>query len=151
MLQQWLADASPASPLEVLKEFSYTTTRSAGDGWMLVGDAWGFIDPIYSSGVYFAMKSAELAADAVVEGLRAGDLSAAMLGRWVPDFEQQTGLIRKLVSAFYSGEFRVGKFVQEFPQHRQELVDLLIGRVFDGHRGAIFNDLEPWLKRTQNS
>jgi len=147
MLQQWLADASQVAPLQVLKEFSYSTTRSAGDGWALVGDAWGFIDPVYSSGVYFALKSAELAADAAIEGLRTGDVSAAMLGRWVPDFQRQTNLLRKLVHAFYSGEFRVGKFIQEFPQHRDELVDLLIGRIFDGCQGQIFKDLDPWLQR----
>ena len=49
-------DASRRPELHVAREFSYTTSRSAGDGWVLVGDAWGFIDPIYSSGVYFATK-----------------------------------------------------------------------------------------------
>ncbi|MCG8450484.1 MAG: tryptophan 7-halogenase [Pirellulales bacterium] len=145
-LRCWLAEAKPMDEIQVAKEFSYTTKRSAGDGWVLVGDAWGFIDPIYSSGVYFALKSAELAADCAVEGLRADDVSAATLGRWIPNFTRQTGLIRKLVYAFYSGEFRVGKFVEEFPQHGKELVDLLIGRVFDGRQGKIFDDLEPWLE-----
>lgn len=144
-LQCWLSGACPTGELQVAKEFSYTTERSAGDGWVLVGDAWGFIDPIYSSGVYFALKSAALAADCIIEGLRNQDVSAATLGRWVPDFSRQIQLIRKLVYAFYSGEFRVGKFIQDFPQHQGELVDLLIGRVFDGCEGRIFDDLEPWL------
>ncbi len=142
----WLTGAQPVDEVSVAKEFSYTTERAAGDGWVLVGDAWGFIDPIYSSGVYFALKSGELAADCLVQGLRCGDVSAATLGKWLPDFARQTGLIRKLVYAFYSGEFRVGQFVQEFPQHQKELVDLLIGRVFDGRPGKIFDDLEPWLR-----
>ena len=144
-LSDWLSSAQPASDLQVLREFSYGTERSAGEGWVLVGDAWGFIDPIYSSGVYFALKSGELAADAILEGFRKKDLSADSLGTWVPDFSRQTQLIRKLVHAFYSGEFRVGKFVQEFPEHQGELVDLLIGRVFDGRPGKIFDDLDPWL------
>lgn len=144
----WLAGAEPVDEISVAKEFSYTTDRAAGDGWVLVGDAWGFIDPIYSSGVYFALKSGELAANCLVQGLGHGDVSAETLGQWIPDFARQTGLIRKLVYAFYSGEFRVGKFVQEFPQHQKELVDLLIGRVFDGRPGLIFDDLEPWLRRS---
>lgn len=143
----WLTGAQPVDEVNVAKEFSYTTDRAAGDGWVLVGDAWGFIDPIYSSGVYFALKSGELAADCLVDGLRRGDVSAATLGKWLPDFARQTGLIRKLVYAFYSGEFRVGQFVKEFPQHQKELVDLLIGRVFDGRPGKIFDDLEPWLRQ----
>ena len=144
-LEGWLEGAQPEGALQVAREFSYTTTRSAGDGWVLVGDAWGFIDPVYSSGVYFALKSAALASDCIIDGLRAGDTSAATLGHWLPDFSRQIDLIRKLVNAFYSGEFRVGKFIQEHPQHQNELVDMLIGRVFDGCEGRIFEDLEPWL------
>ncbi|MCH2114075.1 MAG: tryptophan 7-halogenase [Pirellulales bacterium] len=145
-LKNWLKDAQPVDSLQVAKEFSYTTSRSAGDGWVLVGDAWGFIDPIYSTGVYFALKSAELAADCVVDALRSGDVSAAVLGRWLPKFTRQTGLLRQLVGAFYSGEFRVGKFIEQYPEHREELVDLLIGRIFDGCQGRIFDDLLPWLE-----
>ncbi len=91
------------------------------------------------------------AADSILAGFAANDLSANVLGRWIPDFNRQTNLIRKLVHAFYSGEFRVGQFVQEFPQHRGELVELLIGRVFDGRPGNIFTDLEPWLQQRQSS
>src|SRR5262249_54883011 len=57
------------------KDFSYRCSRVAGDGWVLIGDAFGFLDPIYSSGVFLALKSGELAADAVAEGLRRGDFS----------------------------------------------------------------------------
>jgi len=147
----WLEGAQPVGELQVAREFSYTTTRSAGDGWVLVGDAWGFIDPVYSSGVYFALKSASLAADCIIDGLRRGDTSAATLGRWLPDFSRQTGLLRKLVDAFYSDHFRVGKFIQEYPQHQSELVNMLIGRVFDGCEGRIFDDLQPWLAAKEGS
>jgi flavin-dependent dehydrogenase len=142
-----LAGAERVGPLEAVREFSYKADRAAGDGWALVGDAWGFIDPIYSSGVFFALKSGELAADAIVEGLRSGDTSAAQLGRWVPEFDTATNWIRKLVRAFYSGQFRVGQFVQEYPQHQGNLTDLLIGRIFYPEAGRIFDDLDPWLER----
>lgn len=145
-LGEWLAGAAPVDEVNVAKEFSYSTSRSSGDGWVLVGDAWGFIDPIYSSGVYFALHSGSMAADCIVEGLESGDTSAPVLGRWLEEFARQTKLIRKLVNAFYTGEFRVGKFVMEYPQHKEELVDLLIGRIFDGRPGKIFDDLDPWLE-----
>ena len=57
-------------------------TQVAGDGWVLVGDAFGFLDPLYSSGVLLALKSGELAADAIAEGLKKNDVSAAQLGKW---------------------------------------------------------------------
>lgn len=147
----WLHGSSPADEIKVEKEFSYSNERSAGDGWVTIGDAWGFIDPVYSSGVYFALKSAELAADCVIDALQKGAPSANNLGAWIPGFTKQTGLVRKLVHAFYSGEFRVGQFIKEHPQHQQELVDLLIGRIFDDRPGRIFDDLEPWLRERVES
>ncbi|RIK78260.1 MAG: NAD(P)/FAD-dependent oxidoreductase [Planctomycetota bacterium] len=147
---QRLEGSEQVDELIVAKEFSYLTDRSAGDGWVLVGDAWGFIDPVYSSGVFFALKSGQMAADCIVEALRTGDLTAATLGRWVPEFSEKTNWIRKLVHAFYSGGFRVGKFVKEFPHHRGELTDLLIGRVFNDRVGKVFADLDPFLERMKH-
>ena len=141
-----VANAQPLDDLRVAKEFSYSTEQAAGDGWVLVGDAWGFIDPVYSSGVYFALQSAMLAADCIHEGLTAGDTSAAQLGKWGPDFKQATSAVRKLVHAFYSGEFRVGKFVMEHPEHQGNLTDLLIGRIFKPGVATMFDDLDPWLQ-----
>jgi flavin-dependent dehydrogenase len=133
--------------LDVVKEYSYLTNRSSGDGWVLVGDSWGFIDPIYSSGVWFALKSGQLAADAIIEGLQAGNTTGQQLGKWVPDFAKGTAWVRKLAEAWYCGQFRVGKFIREYPQHIGPMTDILIGRIFHPAAGEIFNDLDPWLER----
>lgn len=142
-----LAGSEKIAGLDVVKEYSYATERSAGDGWLFVGDAWGFIDPLYSSGVYFALKSGQLAADAIVEGFQKNDLSGAQLGKWVPEFAKGTNWVRKLVLAFYTGQFRVGQFMREYPQHQRNFTDILIGRIFYPEAGDIFHDLDPWLAR----
>jgi flavin-dependent dehydrogenase len=133
--------------LDVVKEYSYATERASGDGWILVGDSWGFIDPIYSSGVWFALKSGQLAADAIIEGLQSGNTTGAQLGKWVPDFAKGTTWVRKLAEAWYCGQFRVGKFIREYPQHIGPMTDILIGRIFQPDAGRIFDDLDPWLER----
>ena len=133
--------------LDVVKEYSYATNRASGDGWVLVGDSWGFIDPIYSSGVWFALKSGQLAADAIIEGLQTGNTSGEQLGKWVPDFAKGTTWVRKLAEAWYCGQFRVGKFIREYPQHIGPMTDILIGRIFKPDAGRIFDDLDPWLER----
>ncbi len=112
-----------------------------------MGDAWGFIDPVYSSGVYFAMKSADMAAGCVIDALRHDDPSAERLGAWNAEFSAGTKWVRKLVHAFYSGEFRVGNFAREYPQHMPALTDLLIGRMFAPGVPELFADLDPWLER----
>ena len=141
-LVEWLMDAELVSDFRVLKEFSYHTTKHAGDGWVLVGDAWGFIDPIYSSGVFFALKSGELAADAIIEGLHDRDTSGEQLGKWTRDFGEGTQWVRKLVEVFYDNNFSFGRFMRDHPQHRGNLTDLLIGRIFYDGAGRIFDDMD---------
>ncbi|MEM9187435.1 MAG: NAD(P)/FAD-dependent oxidoreductase [Planctomycetota bacterium] len=146
-----LAGAEPLDDLAIAKEFSYTTSQPAGDGWVLAGDAWGFIDPVYSSGVYFALKSADMASGCVIDALRHDDPSAERLGAWSDEFKSGTRWVRKLVHAFYSGEFRVGRFAAEYPHHMPALTDLLIGRMFSPAIPALFNDLDPWLERMKGT
>lgn len=146
-LVERLMDAELTSEFRTAKEFSYTTKQHAGDGWVMVGDAWGFIDPIYSSGVYFALRSGELAADAIVEGLRKGDTTAAQLSGWYEDFSAGTMWIRKLVDAYYNNDFSFGRFLRDYPQHSGNLTDLLIGRIFYDGAGRIFDDMEPELAK----
>lgn len=146
-MQERLVGAERVAGLDIIREYTFSTSRSAGDGWVLVGDSWGFIDPVYSSGVWFALKSGQLAADAVIEGLRKGDTSGAQLGKWNPEFAKGTVWVRKLVEAWYCGQFRVGKFIREYPHHVSTMTDILIGRIFHPEAGRLFDDLDPWLER----
>jgi len=111
------------------KDFSYRASRTAGDGWVLVGDAFGFLDPIYSSGLQLAFRSGTMAADAITDGIKTGDLSGAKLGAWGPDFVAGMDRIRKLVYAYYEG-FSFGRFVSRYPHMKRHITDLLIGDVF---------------------
>jgi flavin-dependent dehydrogenase len=113
----------------VQKEYSYHSKQPAGDGWVLVGDAFGFLDPLYSSGVLLALKSGQLAADAIAEGLAKGDTSAAQLSKWAPEFKQGMDRMRRMVVEYYEG-FSFGRFVKRNPGHKGHLTDLLIGDVF---------------------
>jgi flavin-dependent dehydrogenase len=124
-----LASARRVEPFRVAKEYSYRSRQAAGDGWVLVGDAFGFLDPLYSSGVLLALKSGQLAADAVAEGLAKGDTSAAQLGRWEADFKRGMDRMRQLVVAYYEG-FSFGRFVKRYPHLKGYLTDMLIGDLF---------------------
>lgn len=142
-LQSRLEKADRVGKLHVAKEYSYWTRQHSGDGWVLIGDAFGFIDPIYSSGVYFALVMGEKAADAVIEGFERNDLSAEQLGKWCAEFKKGSQWIRKLVDAFYTKEFSFGGFMRDNPQFRGNLTDLLIGRIFYDGAGDIFEEMDP--------
>jgi flavin-dependent dehydrogenase len=127
------------------KDYSYRSRQVAGDGWVLVGDAFGFLDPLYSSGVLLALKSGQLAADAVADALAKGDTSAAQLGCWTAEFSQGMDRMRRLVCEFYNG-FSFGRFVKQYPHLKGELTDLLIGDLFDDKVDAVIEPMESTKK-----
>ncbi len=146
-----LKNANRTEEIRVAKEFSYQTESNAGDGWVLVGDAFGFIDPVYSSGVYFALEMGVRAGDAVVAGLNRGDLSGKQLGCWCESFKSGSQWIRKLVRAFYTEGFSIGRFMKEHPEHQGRVTDLLIGRIFHEGAGDLFPDLDASIERSREA
>ncbi len=123
------------------KDYSYRSKQVAGDGWVLVGDAFGFLDPLYSSGVLLALRSGEMAADAVCEGFEKGDLSAAQLGKWGDVFNQGVDRMRRLVCEYYDG-FSFGQFVRGYPHLKGKITDLLIGDLFTDHVDVVWQPME---------
>ncbi|QDT04273.1 Putative oxidoreductase/MT0587 [Rubripirellula lacrimiformis] len=148
-LTRRLENATQLGEIRTAKEFSYSTTQSAGDGWTLVGDAFGFIDPVYSSGVYFALEMGIRAGDAIIEGFQIDDLSGQQLGKWNESYAKGANWVRKLVQAFYTSEFSIGRFMKEHPEHRGNVTDLLIGRVFHEDAGNMFDDLDASIERAK--
>ena len=108
---------------------------------MLVGDAFGFLDPLYSSGVLLALKSGELAAAAIAGGLSRGDTSAQTLGAWGDDFNRGVDRMRRLVCEYYDG-FSFGNFVRNFPELRNTVTDLLIGDLFTDRVDTVWGPME---------
>ena len=123
------------------KDYSYRSNRVAGHGWVLVGDAFGFLDPLYSSGVLLALKSGQLAADAIVEGLARDDVSQAQLGKWGAPFNEGVDRMRRLVCEYYDG-FSFGGMIRQFPEMRGTLTDLLIGDLFHDRVDTVWAPLE---------
>jgi len=132
------------------KDFSYRSRQIAGHGWTLVGDAFGFLDPIYSSGVFLALKSGEMAADAIAEGFQKGDLSAAQLGKWEKPFVQGMDRMKRLVYAFYEG-VSFGAFLKKHPHLRRCITDLLIGDVFKESVDAIIQPMDEFIAEVRQS
>jgi flavin-dependent dehydrogenase len=148
-LQPKIAAAEVAAPIRVAKEYSYRSSTVSGDGWVLVGDAFGFLDPLYSSGLLLALKSGQLAADAVTAALAAGDTSAAKLGAWGPEYIRGLERMRRLVCEFYEG-FNFGKFVQRHPHLKGHVTDLLIGDLFNDRVDEIVEPLNA-MRREERS
>lgn len=143
-LQPRIAHATRCDIFRAQKEYSYRSKQAAGEGWVLVGDAFGFLDPLYSSGVLLALTSAAMAADAVGEALAAQDVSESRLRRWEAKYVQGMERMRRLVCAFYEG-LSFGKLVRRHPDKKGLITDVLIGNLF--HDGV--DELWPLIEELQ--
>jgi len=118
--------------VRVTGNYSYDSTRMGGPGWVLIGDAFAFLDPVFSSGVYLAMSGAEQAAEAVDSALRDPSREAALLRRL--EKRQRAGMAR---FSFFIYRFNGPVMQQMFRQPRntwqleQGVISMLAGDLFE--------------------
>jgi flavin-dependent dehydrogenase len=140
-LRARLARARRTTPVRAIRDYTYRARRDGGKGWLLAGDALGFIDPIYSTGLFLSMQSAELASAAIAAELAGrGDGFAG----YARDYQTVFDRFLLLVRAFYSEDFHFGKFVRD-ADRRAGLIDLLIGKVATPAAVAVVEALEQRL------
>jgi flavin-dependent dehydrogenase len=114
----------------VTGEYSYRSRFCGADGLILAGDAYAFLDPVFSSGVFLALRSGELAGEAADAALAAGNFSAAQFRPYSDHLMAGIEAMRKLVYAFYDQEFSFREFLMAHPNLKGDLTDCLIGNLF---------------------
>jgi len=131
-----LRDATRVSEVLAESDYSYACLEMAGDGYLLVGDAAAFIDPVFSTGVWLGMSSAEVAADMLVDALRRDDGSGESLApRIFAGYERRVRrhvrTYSQLVTHFYSAGF-MDLFLQPSARFgiREAVISLMAG-MFD--------------------
>jgi flavin-dependent dehydrogenase len=140
-LEPRMTGARRVSDVHVISDYSYRSSRCAGDGWVLVGDAFGFLDPMYSSGVFLALKSGEMAAEVINEALASGRADAVNLSKWGDTLSDGMQTIRKLVYAFYTPGFSFGRFIRAYPDKVNDVTAILVGDVFRPEVKELFKPL----------
>jgi flavin-dependent dehydrogenase len=129
-IEEHLAAGRQFGFYRVTGEFSYRSRHCAANGLVLTGDAFAFLDPVFSSGVFLALRSGELAADAADAALSAGDYSATRFTEYGAELCRGIEAMRKLVYSFYDHEFSFRVFVREYPELAGDLTDCLMGHLF---------------------
>jgi flavin-dependent dehydrogenase len=127
----WIVDhlstGEVCAPYRVTAEFSYRSRHCAADGIVLAGDAFGFLDPVFSSGLYLALRSGEMAAEEVDAALTDGDYSAARFENYGEELRRGIEAMRRLVYAFYDTDFTFKTLFMANPELRPAVTDCLIG------------------------
>jgi flavin-dependent dehydrogenase len=138
-IKEHLADAEQTGEYRVTGEYSYRNRYCASEGLVLAGDALGFLDPVFSSGVFLALKSGVMLADEIDLALKAGDLSAKSFDRYGKRMQSSIETMRKIVYAFYDKDFSFGDIAKRGDHLRAALTDCLIGNVDDNEFRELFD------------
>jgi flavin-dependent dehydrogenase len=123
------------SEVRVTGNYSYDSTQMGGPGWVLVGDAFAFLDPVFSSGVYLAMSGAEQAVQVVDSALREPAGEMALLRKL--EKRQRAGMAR---FSFFIYRFNGPVMQQMFREPRntwqleQGVISMLAGDLFDSRK-----------------
>ena len=138
-IKEHLAEAEQTGEYRITGEYSYRNRYCASEGLVLAGDALGFLDPVFSSGVFLALKSGVMLADEIDLALKAGDLSAKSFDRYGKRMQSSIETMRKIVYAFYDKDFSFGDIAKRGDHLRAALTDCLIGNVDDNEFRELFD------------
>ncbi len=141
-LADWLGHAESTSALRGIRKLAYINKQVVGDGWIMIGDAAGFLDPVYSSGLFLALVSGDVASAYLHQALVDQDFSKEKLGGFVPELWEGVEVIHRLVRAFYDPAFSFPEFAKRFPEQRSALIDCLIGDVVGRDMSSFLSSLE---------
>ena len=128
-IKQHLAVGRQTGGYFITSEYSRHSRHCAAPGLLLAGDAFAFLDPVFSSGVMLALKSGVLAGEEIHKGLLAGDLSPQHFAGYGATIRQGVENMRKLVYAFYDPKFSFREVIMKHPDAGGEITDCLSGDV----------------------
>jgi flavin-dependent dehydrogenase len=100
-----MVNARRVSKVYLEADFSYRSAPLYGDRWLLTGDAAGFIDPIFSSGVFLAVFSGEKCADVLNEVLDCPRKARRLFARYERSVNRAMDVYLRFVNAWYTKEF----------------------------------------------
>jgi flavin-dependent dehydrogenase len=124
-----LKDAERITPVHSAANFSYRASPVVGDRFLCVGDAVAFVDPIFSSGVFIAMQSAELAAGEILGAFREDRFGAGRFRRYERRFRRGTRPFVRFIRRYYEPAF-IEVFLR--PKDRAGMLDSVTGVLAGG-------------------
>ena len=128
-IKQHLACGQQTGPYHLTSEYTHHSKHCGMEGLLLVGDAFAFLDPVFSSGVMLALKSGTLAGDEVHKALVERDFSPERFAEYGRLLREGVENMRKLVYAFYDPKFSFRKLTNKYPDAVGAVTDCLSGDV----------------------
>lgn len=145
-----MAAAKPVNELRSEAEYSYSMSRFVGNGWLLVGDAARFVDPIFSSGVSIACESAKFASQAIVAALESGDVGEQSLLAYEKKLKGGVTIWYEFIRLYYKLMHLFTYFIDS-KEHRLQVLQLLQGEVYDRANAPVLDAMRNMIRTVEET
>jgi 1H-pyrrole-2-carbonyl-[peptidyl-carrier protein] chlorinase len=148
-LARAMAHAVRVNEFKTEGDYSYVLDKFCGNGFLMIGDAARFVDPIFSSGVSVAMYSARYGAETVRAALESGDLSAEAFQPYERTLRGGVEIWYEFIRLYYKLLPLFTLFIQS--QYRVEILRLLQGEVFDRQEVRVLDVMRRYIAAVEKN
>lgn len=149
-LARAMAGAKRVEDFSTEADYSYSMRRFVGDGWLLVGDAARFVDPIFSSGVSIACEGARSASLIIQNALDSGDLSRSRLLPYESRMKAGVTIWYEFIRLYYKLMHLFTYFISN-ERHRHQILQLLQGEVYDRGEAPVLDEMRKMIHVIENT
>jgi flavin-dependent dehydrogenase len=145
-----LANATRVNDFKTEGDYSYSMEKFVGNGYMLIGDAARFVDPIFSSGVSIALYSAKYGSQYIQKALESGDYSEELLKPYETKLRSGVSVWYEFIRLYYKLLPLFTHFIQS-KKYRLEVLRLLQGEVYDRKEVAVLQAMREYIETVEKT
>ena len=142
--------AHQVRPFTAEGDYSYAMKQICGDGWIMVGDAGRFVDPIFSTGVSIALNSSRFAHKDILAALEKGDVSKQSFSDYEKTIRHGTNNWYKFISVYYRLNVLFTYFIID-PRYRLDVLKLLQGDVYDEGEPPVLEKMRAMVREVEQN
>jgi len=131
-------------------DYSYAMSEITGDGWVLIGDAARFVDPIFSSGVSIALNSAKMASKDIIKAVQEQNFVKEQFGNYETRQKRGAKNWYEFISLYYRLNVLFTAFILH-PKYRLDVLKLLQGDVYDEDEPAVLAEMRKIVLAVENN
>ena len=149
-LARALEGATRIRPYKSEGDYSYCMQRFTGDGFLLIGDAARFVDPIFSSGVSIACYSARFASEVLIEALADGEVTRERLASYEVRLRAGVDIWYEFIRLYYKVMHLFTHFIVD-PEYRHQILQLIQGEVYDRSEVEILDRMRSVIRTVEKT
>jgi FADH2 O2-dependent halogenase len=145
-----MRNARRINDFKVEGDYSYSMAQFAGNGYVLIGDAARFVDPIFSSGVSIALYSAKYGSEQIQNALSTNDFSRETFLPYETKLRKGVDIWYEFIRLYYKLLPLFTYFIRS-KRHRLQVLQLLQGEVYDRSEVTVLAAMRKFIETVENS